>query len=196
MLKYFTLLTVLYYPFYIVFYLIKRVFFLLFYPIPYLFRDKITKEVRSKYDYKAWGKTKIYSWHSKPKLLWYLLWLVLDDSCYFEKHGNGEYFEYLLPEWLKKKKGKFWEFIKAYYWGSLRNNAVNLSRVMTIKNYKGVLLHIGNKHNFFQIKEYRGSPYYAPYFQFYFYGTDIRLKAGWLTNGKYEMSIRKKLGRR
>ena len=65
MLKYFTLLTILYYPFYIVFYLIKGVFFLLFYPIPYLFRDKITKEVRNKYDYEAWDKIKsrlAYKW--------------------------------------------------------------------------------------------------------------------------------------
>jgi len=182
--KYLTLLTFVYIPLYLVYYLIKRPIFMLLYPIAYIFRKQITKNVRTKYDYKEWDKTKQYNWKEKPPLIWYLLWLILDDPTYFEPHGDGEYFDEYLPGWLYEKQGKFWEFVKAYYWGALRNNAVNLSRVIAVKGFIDRYVHIGGKYNFIEVKGFKGFPYYVSYFQFYIpFTKDIRVKVGWLTNG-------------
>ena len=78
--KYLTLLTFVYIPLYLIYYLIKHPIFMLLYPIAYIFRKQITKNVRTKYDYKELDKTKQYNWEEKPPLIWYLLWLILDDS--------------------------------------------------------------------------------------------------------------------
>ena len=177
--RYLTLLTIFYYPVYVIYYILKRIVYMFVYPFAYVFRNKARDESKYWYDYhKAIRK------EYKGSLFWTLIWGALDDVTLYENVDK---------EWIKAPKWLPTDFLKSYYWGAIRNNAVNLSRILAIKEFKDRIIHVGGKYNFFEIKHFKGFPYYAPYFQFYIPKTFIRIKAGWLTNGKYEMSIREKI---
>ena len=177
----FEVMTFIYIPLYLIFYIPKRIFFTILYPISYIFRKQINKKVRSKYDYLLWDKKHKLQLKIKPNLF-YFLWFALDDAPYF-LNDKKEYFDEYIPKFYKT------EFLKSFYWSVLRNNAVNLSRVMAIKGFVSRSRIIGNDRNFAEVKHFEGFPYYVPYVEYHF--GCIRFQAGWLTNGKFQIEFRK-----
>ena len=174
------ILTFIYILFYFIFYIIKRIFFTIIYFVSYLLREQINKKVRSKYNYNLWDKKHILNLKIKFNIF-YFLWFALDDAPYF-LNNKKEYFDEYIP------KIYFTEFLKSFYWSAIRNNAVNLSRVMAIKGFISRKKIIGNK-NFMEVKHFKGFPYYVPYLEYHF--GCMRLQAGWLTNGKFQIEFRK-----
>lgn len=180
--KYLTFLTIIYIPIYLIYYIIKRIIFTIIYPIAYILRKQINKKVRSEYDYFIdWERHRHIKFNTKIKKLWLFLWFALDDAPYF-LNNYKEYFDKYIPKYYKT------EFLKSFYWGALRNNAVNLSRYIAIYNYKEIFVKIGNI-NKIEIKHFGCFPYFLPFIEFY--TGKLRWKAGWLKNGKFEIGIRK-----
>ena len=160
------------------------------YPVAYVFRDSLrTREVTD--------HDNLYI--PKPGPFGRLLWCLLDDSINIEGiHCYNKDVEYCvygkrsqIVEWLPKSSFK--EFMRSFYWGCLRNNCVNLSRILSPGTMVRQVVVLGYDdpsldESFYAMRIYRNRVR-RPYLQF-FIGS-LRFKIGWLTNGRFEMGVRK-----
>ena len=166
---------------YLLYYFLKRIFFMIFYPISYVFRRKLLS-IREAYDfYTDWEEDRNIrsKLKNKNKILLFL-WFALDDAPYFSK--GKEYYEEKCPSWLKL------DFLKSYYWGAIRNNSVNLSRFLSpgreieekyiINKSKAKL--IIRKFNFFISK--------LPFFEIWF-TKHVKFKIGWKSYGVFSFRL-------
>ena len=132
----------------------------------------------------------------KPKRL-KALWLLLDDSINAEgrlKFGKDiDYCEYAHRHPLVEKlpEGKFKEFARAYHWSACRNSCINLTWLLSLGDMTDEKILYGEKpRNFIAERTYPGGEKRL-YVQFYPWG-DFRVKAGWLSNGRFEIQARVK----
>lgn len=156
---------------------LKRIVFMVIYPISYVFRKWVRMGVRN--------------------VVRHILWLALDDSINkegLEVYGKDiEYCAYGKRSGLVEKlpEGWFKEFARSYHWGALRNNAINLTWELTPGDMVSVRSRWGKGLcNFYELRNYPGN-WVLPYLQFYVYG-DLRFKIGFLTNGRFELQLRTK----
>jgi hypothetical protein len=166
--------------------IIKRVVSIPIYPVAYYLRDIIRSDRRD-------GDMYIPANNEIAKILW----LTLDDSINIEGYEDyGKDIEYCAygkraPIIEKMKDGPFKEFARSFHWGCLRNNCINLSRLMSPGKMSSEKIILGGKpKNFLSIRMYTGRRF-RPYLQFYVWG-DLRFKAGFLTNGRWELQLRSK----
>lgn len=161
-------------PLALVFELFKRLFFIVLYPMAYLVRAK--------------ART------SKKGLFW-LFWAVLDDTivadslarcglpleycCYGKREPLGFLTE-RLPE------GRFKEFMRAFGWGAIRNNGINLEIWLGAGTMEYVFWGIGSTIRY-EVRKFTGLA--LPYFEATILG--FYLRAGWLTGGRFESRFRR-----
>ena len=170
---------------------VQRLLGLALYPIAYALRHAIrTDEVLMRHEQAA----------SVGVVLWWprdykLLWLLLDDSINAEgrlKFGKDiDYCAYgNRNKWIEKlPDGTFKEFARSWHWSAVRNSAVNLSWVNALGDMTAEdILHGAKPRNFVAERTYPGGKKRL-YIQFYPWG-DFRVKAGFLSNGRYEIQAR------
>lgn len=155
--------------------LVKRVVGLFVYPVSYQFR--------------TWPRLRHSFW-----------WLWLDDSIVLDsiKRGYGpiEYCGYGKREPLgflteKMQAGPLREFLRAYSWGCLRNNCINLRDVMAAGPMIEVLWRAVGVDSFYEVRRF-AKGWALPYLELWF--GEYRLQAGWLTGcGQWQVSFIKKL---
>jgi len=156
---------------YIFYYITKRILFMIIYPISYIFKNKL-EVIRESYNYYLdWEKNRDIKSKLKDKnKILLFLWFALDDAPYFSK--NEEYYENKCPSWLKS------DFLKAFYWGAIRNNAVNLSRFLSSGKEISKNIIFNNKKIYFVIRKFNFFIKYLPFFEIWFTERK-KLKIGW-----------------
>ena|SRR3990172_8695093 len=181
-------MTTLWIPIMMAFEVVKRIVTIPFYPLAYLMRRKLRTSVIQ--------EETLYI--PQPGNLKRLLWCMLDDSINIEGiqiyKKDIEYCAYDKRSKLIERLpvGRFKEFMRAFHWGCLRNNCVNLSRIMSPGKMVKQKIVWGDDEarlSFYAVRTYP-EKVKRPYLQF-FIGEDLRVKAGWLTNGRFEMGVRR-----
>ena len=128
---------------------------------------------------------------------WTWLWYLLDDSINAEgeviysvdidycAYGNRSALVEKLPD------GKFREFARSWHWSAVRNSCINLTWLLALGDMTSEkILHGSKPRNFIAERTYPGGTKRL-YIQFYPWG-DFRVKAGFLSNGRFEIQAREK----
>ena len=171
-------MTFLILPLMVVFELIKRVIAIPIYPIAYICRK--------------WPRT------NKTGLGW-VLWAVLDDSIVVDSINRGygplEYCGYgkraplgFITE--KLPKGRFTEFLRAFSWGALRNNAINLM-VLTEQWIGNKTETISRKEwgkSFYEVRKFSGG-LKLPYLEVWLF-SGFRIQCGFISCGRFQVQAR------
>ena len=160
----------------------KRIVSPFLYPLAYIFR--------------AWART------HKDGAGW-PLWIILDDSIVADSVARGfgplEYCGYgkraplgFITERLPS--GWFTEFLRAWNWGAIRNNCINLTWAARAGNKVGVLwgIHWGRlvyeERLFWRMGSDAGI--LLPYFEAFIPFTNFRIQIGWISNGRWQVQAR------
>ncbi|HSW49200.1 MAG TPA: hypothetical protein VLH09_03450 [Bryobacteraceae bacterium] len=172
---------------------VQRLLGLALYPIAYALRHSIrTDEVLMRHEQAA--TCGVVLW--KPRQF-KALWLLLDDSINAEgqivygkdidycHYGNRSDLVEKLPD------GKFKEFARSWHWSAVRNSCINLTWLLALGDMTSEkILHGSKPRNFVAERTYPGGKKRL-YIQFYPWG-DFRVKAGFLSNGRFEIQARVK----
>jgi hypothetical protein len=167
-----------------VFELVKRIISPLFYPFAYLDRHNVREKLGA------------------PKSKWDFLWYVLDDTVVIDSLNRVKKpLEYCVKLDPKAPKGYVpnkteplrglacTEFLRAFNWGSLRNNCINLRDALALGP---MIEEVSRKQwakGFYAVRRFpKGT---RPYFE-YWVTEHFRVQCGWLTSGWFQVQANKK----